>query len=118
MDKEKYRERVNVLKFTIGFTGVAIGFLVSLKSNTDLSFDISFFKLTIILWCTSLIMGIVAYILSYREVWYFGILPDKSLRKKILFPIEYVLVYIALVAHPVLIVIAVVCSLILFIGSR
>ena len=106
LSREKYAERVNVIKYSITFAGAAVAFLVTAK--TKLNFDISqsTLKLMLAFWGSAIFTGFLVYILSYREVWYHQKL-TKGLRKLIIPRVELSLLYFVLYAHPVLMFISI-----------
>jgi hypothetical protein len=98
---EKYRERVSVLRYSIAFSGAASAFLV--KARVDLGFALGgkcLLHWTLFCWGMAIVTGFLAYVLSYREVWYHqreG--RDGSHWHRTLRAIEVGLVYVSLTLH-------------------
>lgn len=104
MGVDKYNERVKVLRYSIGFAGSAVAFLITAKTKLGLDFSMELFKYILFLWGATIFTGFLAYILSYREVWYLQRLPIKGLRRKFFFPIELTAHYIVITLHPLLMI--------------
>lgn len=106
LSKEKYTERVNVIKYSITFAGAAVAFLVTAK--TKLNFDIpqNTLKLMLAFWGSAIFTGFLVYILSYREVWYHQRL-NEGFRKSLIPRVELSLLYFVLFAHPVLMIVSI-----------
>lgn len=99
LSESKYKERVNVLKYSITFSGAAVAFLVSAKTQLGLQIPSGLLRLTFLGWGITLVTGFLQYVLSYREAGYHQRLP-MGLHRKIIPKIELVLLYIVMFVHP------------------
>lgn len=106
LSREKYAERVNVIKYSITFAGAAVAFLVTAKTKLDFDISQTTLKLMLAFWGSAIFTGFLVYILSYREVWYHHKL-NEGLRKKLIPKVELPLLYFVLFAHPVLMILSI-----------
>ena len=111
LGREKYAERVNVVKYSITFAGAAVAFLVTAKSELNFDISQSTLKLMLAFWGSAIFTGFLVYILSYREVWYHPKLKEGSLKARTL-KVESSLLYFFLYAHPVLMFLSIVYTVV------
>lgn len=115
MDENKYRERVSLLRFTISLCGAVAAFLVTVSKDANIEFNRAILSYTLLVWGISMTSGVGAYVLSYREIWYHPRLPEKSIRKRYIAPVEFFFVYLFLVFHPLSLIVALIMTFVLFV---
>jgi hypothetical protein len=72
-------------------------------------------KWVLLAWGVTIFAGFVQYILSYREVWYYGTYENS--KYKLIFWPEYVLLYTAIIVHPIAMLISIALTVLLLLRS-
>jgi len=111
LSKEKYKERVAILTYSITFAGSAVAFLITAKEKLGVNISNFDLKIMLIFWGVTVLTGFGEYILSYREVWYHQRLPN-GLRKQLIPKIELALLYLVMFIHPISMFAAIIYSII------
>lgn len=104
--KEKYQERSKIIKYSLNFSGIAVAFIITAKTNLDVHVDSQNLRIILLFWGITIFSGYLAYILSYREVYYHHLLPI-GLRRKIFPILEILLLYITMIVQPIAMLISI-----------
>jgi hypothetical protein len=101
LSPERYTERIQLYKYSITFAGAAVAFLVTASEKLNVSIDGRSLKILLASWGLAIFTGFAVYVLSYREVWYYRLLPDEDRNKrseKVELFLIYAMVYLHLVS--------------------
>jgi hypothetical protein len=98
LSPERYKERIELYKYSITFAAVAVAFLVTAREKLNVSIDGSSLKILLASWGTAIFTGFAVYVLSYREVWYYRLLPEKD-KNKASEKVELLLIYLTMYLH-------------------
>jgi hypothetical protein len=95
---ERYKERVELYKYSITFAAAAVAFLVTAREKLNVNIDGRSLKILFASWGAAIFTGFAVYVLSYREVWYYRLLPEKD-KNKPSEQIELFLIYAMMYLH-------------------
>jgi ABC-type transport system involved in cytochrome c biogenesis permease subunit len=98
LSPERYTERIQLYKYSITFAGAAVAFLITAREKLNVSIDGRSLKILLASWGVAIFTGFAVYVLSYREVWYYRLLPDED-RNKTSEKIELFLIYAMMYLH-------------------
>jgi len=111
LSQPRYKERVALIKYSITFSGAAVAFLVSAKTQLGLQISSDLLRMTLLAWGITIVSGLLQYVFSYREAGYHQRLP-MGLRKKIIPKLELIVLYVVLFIHPVAMVLGLILTVI------
>ena len=95
---ERYAERIQLYKYSITFAGAAVAFLITAREKLNVGIGGPSLKILLASWGLAIFTGFGVYVLSYREVWYYRLLPDED-RNKASEKVELILIYIMMYLH-------------------
>lgn len=98
LSPERYAERVQLYKYSITFAAAAVAFLITAREKLNVSIDGRSLKILLVSWGIAIFTGFSVYVLSYREVWYYRLLPDED-RNKTSEKVELFLIYAVMFLH-------------------
>ncbi len=98
LSPERYKERVELYKYSITFAAAAVAFLVTAREKLNVSIDGRSLRILLASWGLAIFTGFAVYVLSYREVWYYRLLPETD-KHKPSEKVELFLIYAMMYLH-------------------
>ncbi len=116
LSPERYTERVQLYKYSITFAAAAVAFLITAREKLNVNIDGRSLKTLLASWGLAIFTGFAVYVLSYREVWYYRLLPDED-RNKTSEKVELFLIYAMMYLHVISMLFSVVFTTVSLLNS-